>query len=142
MSKYFKIKKEMLKILPNTFENRIEEILEAINVEDINLVRSTMNEQEFMDYFKRKNEYMGKEVLDEQIVTLHGDYVVSVVKCGLKRDKFSPVNPIQLNTDVVIILKTLKVKGKDGTETIKNIYVYKKDERLERLNNKWNRENK
>lgn len=135
MSKYFEVKRELQKALQKNFEHRIEEILDAISVEDINLVKATENEVVFLSYFEKQSSYKGKEVLDENIITLHGNYTNSIVPYGISRDKSKPISNIRLLTDVVIILKTLLVVGNKGTEVIKNIYIYQKDRRLENWSN-------
>lgn len=127
---YFEIKKEMLSVLPAKYEARVNEILDAIPLKDIVLVKSTRNEVTFLSYFDKQKFYKGREVLDENIETLHGNYTnrnaIDLSKLGIS----STVSPINITTDVVILLKTFLIKENNGTEVKKIIYIYKKEDKI------------
>lgn len=127
---YFEIKKEMLSVLPEKYEARVNEILDAIPLKDIVLVKSTRNEVTFLSYFDKQKFYKGREVLDENIETLHGNYTnrnaIDLSKLGIS----STVSPINILSDVVILLKTFLIKENNGTEVKKIIYIYKKEDKI------------
>lgn len=123
------IKAEMMQALSPEYENRVDEILEALPTDDIVLVKSTRNVARFLTYFEKQDYYKGSPVLYENIDTLHGSYN------NLNTMNFSKVGsqsilPIEIQSDAVIILKTYLVKEEMGASVKKIIYIYKKEDRI------------